>query len=66
MSFSETKGALQSTTINASIVSLIASALSAFGVDVSPDVIPSLQAIVAGVAAAIAIWGRYRAYKRIA
>lgn len=61
MAFSETKGLFSSLTVNASVVALAASALNAFGINLAPDVIPNAQSIVAGVAAAIAIWGRIRA-----
>lgn len=56
-----TKPALSSLTINASLVSVLVSVLSLFGVDISPDVLPQLTAIIVGVSSALAIYGRFRA-----
>lgn len=57
----ETKPALSSLTINASLVSVLLSILAAFGVDISPEAVPQLSAILAGVSAVVAIYGRLRA-----
>ena len=57
----ETKPASSSLTIRAAIVSLIASVLPVFGLQIAPDVLPNLEQIIAGIAAAIAVYGRLRA-----
>lgn len=56
-----TKPAFKSVTIVSAAISMLASTLAALGVSLAPDVVPNLNAIVAGVAAALAIYGRIRA-----
>lgn len=55
------KGAEQSLTIQAGSVGALFSILAAFGVHISPEILPQFEAIVTGLAAAIAIYGRVRA-----
>jgi hypothetical protein len=65
MSFNQTKSAFASLTIQASAVSALATILAAFGVNIAPDALPHLNAIVAGVASVVAIYGRIRAHTLI-
>jgi uncharacterized membrane protein len=61
-----TKPAFKSVTIVSALIAMAASALNAMGVNLAADVIPNLNAIVAGVAAAVAIYGRITAKTVIA
>jgi uncharacterized membrane protein (DUF441 family) len=57
----DTKPALSSLTINASLISVVVSLLSVFGIEISPDALPHLTAIIVGISSVIAIYGRIRA-----
>jgi hypothetical protein len=61
MNPTDTKPAFSSLTINASLVSVLVSALSLFGVEIAPDVLPQLTAIIVGISSVLAIYGRIRA-----
>jgi len=65
MAFNQTKSAFASLTIQASAVSALATVLAVFGVNIAPDAMPHLNAIVAGVASLVAIYGRIRAHTLI-
>jgi hypothetical protein len=62
MSLVKTKPASRSLTIRAAIIAVIASLLPLFGIRIAPDALPTLENIVSGIAAAIAIYGRIRAH----
>ncbi len=61
-----TKPLSQSVTVNAAAGSAIVSILTAFGVDLGPDGATYVNAILSAGLAAVAIWGRIRATRRIA
>lgn len=61
MSPIKTKPASRSLTIRAAVFAFIASILPLFGISIAPETLPALESIVAGVAAAVAIYGRIRA-----
>ncbi|KKC27450.1 hypothetical protein [Sphingomonas sp. SRS2] len=61
-----TKGPFASLTVWSSAGAAIVSGLSAFGIDLGPDGANQINAIVAGVLATVAIYGRIRASRRIA
>ena len=61
MSMQGYKAPEKSLTIQAGSVGALFSILGAFGVHISPEVLPQFEAIVTGLAAAIAIYGRIRA-----
>jgi hypothetical protein len=66
MSFTSTKPVYNSLTVRASFLAILASGFQLFGVQLAPDVIPNLNAIITGVSAAVAIYGRARAKTIIA
>lgn len=66
MAFTGTKPAFKSLTIVSAVIAMAASALSAMGINLAPDVVPNLNAIVSGLAAAAAIYGRLSAKTLIA
>ena len=61
MTFISTKRPTRSLTIIASSVAMGASFLSAFGIHIAPEALGNANDIVAGAAAAVAIYGRIRA-----
>ena len=61
MAFQASKRAFDSLTIRASAVVILLSTLSAFGIDIAPDLAPQLGDIIKGVAGAVAVYGRFRA-----
>ena len=61
MNFTTTKSPVRSVTIIASAVGAIVSMLSAVGLHIAPGVVSNANDIITGVAALIAIYGRFRA-----
>lgn len=61
MPLTKTKPATRSLTIRAAIFACIASIFPLFGIRIAPEILPALENIIAGIAAAVAIYGRIRA-----
>ncbi len=59
--FDQFKTPLSSLTIQGGVVAFIMSLLSMLGINIAPDLVPQLNAIITGVAAIIVIYGRFRA-----
>lgn len=57
----KTKSLFASLTIQGAVLSLIATLLAAFGINLAPEAMPELNTILAGLGAVIAIVGRIRA-----
>ena len=55
------KTAAQSLTIRAGVIGAFFSILGGFGIHIAPELAPQLEAIVTGVSALVAIYGRFRA-----
>lgn len=66
MGLSGTKPAMKSVTVISGIIGVAVATLTAMGVNLAPDVLPNLNAIVSGIAAAMAIYGRITARTLIA
>lgn len=59
--FQDFKSPLSSLTIQGAFVAFLVSLLGVFGIELAPGVVPNLNEIITGIAAIVAIYGRYRA-----